>query len=567
MSTRINISVDSGGLLDANRQQAAANRTRNLLQQEQRKVEAKGQAIVAAKRAAAGANDRGQINDYPFTPPKPQEEPAAHRKDQTIVNGVAAKVTYQTTEGDDVNWTVKVELAAVDGETTTEFTYPYRTNAWNASPEPSGLPSSWSEVQQLVAPYIDFSTATPGLFMSAYHFYNGVENPGNGNPSGTYSIARDALPLNSDNNYSRIFALPDGRGGTYIIFVLNRLHRSRIDRVTKTLTGAYSLLSKQQLADPQPWIGSEVFYPVEYSSNPGCTTGAFYNPTSAEITAWEENEAEYLWAGTTSVTANRETVMNIEFSDYAIHLYKVTKAGAVEVPVPSVLDEWIREICPPLQWNQQQIITSNTSVAFDSNFRTPGVTESVVNWSGSHDPAAACTPTVQQETVNTTSIEPFTYPIFSYDEYISSTTAFNPDFASLVFTLGGVSVNPPSAYGPSFALAYNKNLKGLTLQQSYSYEYMEETFFKLRPKQYVAKCVKPGSCPGPLATSNLDITWHQSNQRPPAFAQLAPINSYRPVRKGAFVTPSRLRTGFSIYWVTNWGSNALCRRILSPLGL
>jgi hypothetical protein len=79
MSTQINISYDDGGLRNINSQQAAANRLSNQLRQNQRNVETKGKAILNARRAAAGANSQGQINDYPFTPPRLSEEPAAHR--------------------------------------------------------------------------------------------------------------------------------------------------------------------------------------------------------------------------------------------------------------------------------------------------------------------------------------------------------------------------------------------------------------------------------------------------------------------------------------------------------
>ncbi len=80
MSTQINISYDDGGLRNANRQQAGANRLASRLRQNQSKVEAQGNALVAAQRAASGANARGQINDYPYTPPTPAEELAAYRR-------------------------------------------------------------------------------------------------------------------------------------------------------------------------------------------------------------------------------------------------------------------------------------------------------------------------------------------------------------------------------------------------------------------------------------------------------------------------------------------------------
>jgi hypothetical protein len=73
MSTRINISVDGGGLRAQNRAEAQANRTKNLLAQEQRKVEEQGRQIVAAKR-----QDQAQTNNHHhFVPPSPQKDPAA----------------------------------------------------------------------------------------------------------------------------------------------------------------------------------------------------------------------------------------------------------------------------------------------------------------------------------------------------------------------------------------------------------------------------------------------------------------------------------------------------------
>jgi hypothetical protein len=94
MSTQINISYDDGGLRNINSQQAAANRLSNQLRQNQRNVETKGKAILNARRAAAGANSQGQINDYPFTPPRPSKEPAAHRVSSGSVAGVEWRITF-----------------------------------------------------------------------------------------------------------------------------------------------------------------------------------------------------------------------------------------------------------------------------------------------------------------------------------------------------------------------------------------------------------------------------------------------------------------------------------------
>jgi hypothetical protein len=122
MSTQINISYEGGDLRDANRQQAAANRLANQLRLNQSRVQAQGEAILSARRAAAGANGNGQINDYPFTPPYPEEEPAAFRRSKDYLGQLFSNI-YSTREGQYI-----LDITTVNGQQYTfelASTFPY----------------------------------------------------------------------------------------------------------------------------------------------------------------------------------------------------------------------------------------------------------------------------------------------------------------------------------------------------------------------------------------------------------------------------------------------------------
>jgi hypothetical protein len=125
MSTRINVTVDSGGLLDRNTQQTAANRQARLLQDGRAKAETTGTAQRRARFAAEGRDPQGR----PITTPTPASgfgsrinrytpDPAANRRklpDELIVYWTATGPAATT---GNVTWTT-IDLGS--GYATTTF--------------------------------------------------------------------------------------------------------------------------------------------------------------------------------------------------------------------------------------------------------------------------------------------------------------------------------------------------------------------------------------------------------------------------------------------------------------
>ena len=569
MSTQINVTVGSGGLSDKAKQLQAAARQAQL--EKERTLDLSAEALdkrIAAQAAKGLSVDGKPLYSVPTQLPEIERRPAANRSVSTIVNGVGVKITYSTLADSGLtDYSVKVELGAVNGTQATEFVYPYRSLDASATPAPSGFPSTWDDLPPTIGSLQrnNLNQITSISFPGS-HFFQGDVAASAFDPSGgSYTVTTDISTGNLFTNLSRVFALPDGRGNTYIIFVLNRLYRRRFDRLTKTAVATpWQLIDTQEIAAPVVIEGITQL-PIQWSGNPGCYIGFLADISPETVAQWESQSRGRIYIGKQRLDSTREPIVNQEFSDYGIHLYKVTRASATELTVPPALDTWMRQICPPVSWNGEVTISTAQTV-IRTDVQNPGYFEvDSSQWDGSY--GSGCFPNQQQQTTQSFETVAFVYPTFTSATYFNTTTAYNPDFTSLLFTLGGAGASLPRAFGPSFALSYNKDVKALTFAQGRDYDYMENVFFEAKPKQYVAKCVLPGSCPGDLATSSLDVTWYQSKTRPPAYDQIAPVSSYSPVQKGAYVTAAHLRTGFTIYWVTNWGSNALCRGILSPLGL
>lgn len=587
MSTNINVIVGDSNLLDKARLQQSASRQRQLKKESNQRLSKEAEiervnALAAQGKDAngnslTGSSSRGNTGGLGSRGGASLYEPAASRQEQTFVNGVGVKVTYSTPVGTSIDWTVKVALGSVRGTETVEFVYPYGTSPWYAPLPPSSYPDDWEDVPIGIGSPGTIADPPGSIDPNSEVFVGPTERAqllaqtGSTDPSNSYIVERDLLPIYSGSDESRIFTLPDGRGGTYVIFVLNRLLKTQKDRVRKTLVGSFTVVAETyQTGIFTPtndyeyieWVGTPV---------PGDGDGYVWKLKDPNI-PFEKDE---WWTGPNTLTVTRNTLVELEESDYSIHLYSVKGNSVTEKLVPPVLEAWMNEICPPLTWNAQTTIPGGTgaftadSLLSGNNWKQSGVF--VANnlydeeWNAFGFPAIQAEDGAQIEYTETR--YDYTYDSFNKVAYIANTTAYDPDYASLIFALGGISINTPRAYGPSFALSYGKNIKGLTTAQSYSYAYMEEIFFGKAPKQYISKCVFPGSCPDDLQYSQYDVTWYQSKQRPPSYAELSPQSSYRAIPNGAFITPSHLREGFTIYWITNWGDNSLCIQALSPLGL
>jgi hypothetical protein len=102
MSTRINITIDSGGLLDRNAQQTAANRQARVLADQRATAEAEGVERRAADRIAAGLDP---LTGLPASTPSSastinrlDQEPAANRRGGSIYVGNAWTFEAPVTE-------------------------------------------------------------------------------------------------------------------------------------------------------------------------------------------------------------------------------------------------------------------------------------------------------------------------------------------------------------------------------------------------------------------------------------------------------------------------------------
>jgi hypothetical protein len=145
MSTRINITIDSGGLLDRNAQQTAANRQAKVLADQRAAAEAEGVERRAADRIAAGldpltglpastpssastinrldqepaANRRG---DFPFAAAWTLNDESGRRNKLVCGNGSASlpinqlQPSLQPSEGDDLEFSVSPDSKPEHGE-------------------------------------------------------------------------------------------------------------------------------------------------------------------------------------------------------------------------------------------------------------------------------------------------------------------------------------------------------------------------------------------------------------------------------------------------------------------
>ncbi|NBN87550.1 MAG: hypothetical protein EBV32_00425 [Proteobacteria bacterium] len=562
MSTYINVTVGKTGLSDKAKQQTNANRQAKLEADARDKAEVEGKRQRDANRAEQGIGPDGKpLYGQPLQTAARKDEPAAFRQiDTVIVNGIGIKVEYSTAlASGDVDWTVKVSIGAFTSTEATQFIYPYRTNAWNVAPTPSGLPTTWTALPRdvgLVDQYGNYFLDSSDIF------YDDSNHAG-----GTYSIARDIsgnLDLNVNN--SRLIPLPDGQGGAYIIFLLNRLHRKRVDRITKTATTSRSLASYKRVGNPiQPNLYPG-WYEINWSTNPTCSAESTdFNMTPESIAALNKVLAHY-WAGVNTVTATRAAVKDLSFSDYAVHLYRVSKQGVVaEVEVPTTLQSWLQSINPPLEINSTVTTSSGSSVNLNSNWITSGTYEKTNNWDGSH--GDFCFPNIQyQEVVSQNTIQPFSYSTFDSASYYASAPVVDLSTYenTLLFLLGGVSSTGYHARGPSFAYAYGKNIKALTSGQRTDYVYMEDSFLGAKPKRYAASCVLSEQC---MPFNSYALDWASSASRPPSYGSLSPLGTYKALRQETTTVPAYLQSGYTLYYLTNWGSASLCRKGLALLGL
>ena len=561
MSTFIKISGGQSALLQANQVQAAANRQAALERMSREKAGQQGKRERDARRKQEGLDQDGRVIFGVQPRPQPTSAPGVFLvSDATpLVSGVGIKAMYSTElSNGNVDWSVKVSIGAFTGLDVYDFTYIYRINEWNTPVTSSGLPTTWAGLPLDVGRIDEYANYFAD---SSEAFDDNADHSG-----GTYTIARDITSgLDININNSRFIQLPDGLGGMYIVFILNRLHRKRVDRITKQATTVRSLVSYKRIGEPVDPVLYPGDYYVNWNTNPTCTAAYASNiMTPEDIDAANATYSHY-WAGVNTVTSQRTTVKEIIFSDYSIHVYHATRQGSVqEIEVPTLLNTWLRALNPPLTLNSTQTITSTNSVNLTTNWATSGVYEKTNTWDGTHD-GAYCAPNIQyQQSITQNTINPFTYPVFDQNLYGQAATVI--DIASytdsLLFVLGGKTAGGLSAAGPSFAFAYNKDIKGLTTAQLQSYEYMQAYFLGAKPSAYVSSCVLNGQCSN---ETWYDIGWASTRTQPPDIYSLSPIETYKAIKHT--VIPEHLRSGYERYYVTNWGSPALCRRALSLLGL
>lgn len=556
MSTFIKISGGQSALLQANQAQSAANRQAALERMSREKAGQQGKRERDARRKQEGLDKDGRVIFGVQPRPQPTSAPGVFLVSDTLpaVHGVGVKVTTGTTlPSGFVDWAVTISIGSFDGAQTTEFVIPYAATDFYKTAVPSGLPTQWTNVPLYVgtvsnAGYLDTT--------SSHIVAAGTD------PNGTSSCARDVTIVTSVD-LSKTILLPDGTGGTIIIYVLNRLHRRRVDRVTKVVETNYTIASTHRAVNVRPFpIERPNTYSVEWSTNPGCYDATVELPSAPGVGGYA---LSHYWAGTNTITATRTTVVNEEVKHYAIRTYKVankTQGSTVtEIPTPIALDTWLRTLYPPIDYNTETPVTAATGV--NANFVTPGTVVWSNSWDGSHGVGLEpCFPNIQAFDIRQAANTPYAYPNVDLTTYYSSTSAINVSSSSLLFVLGGKTAGGLSAFGPSFALAYNKNIKALTPAQLESYAYMQTNFLSAKPSNYVSSCVLSGQCSN---ETWYKVGWASTRTQPPDIYSLAPLATYRAINDTTI--PVHLRSGYERYYLTNWGAPALCRRALSLLGL
>jgi hypothetical protein len=263
MSTRINVTVGDGGLLDRNAQQTAANRQARVLADQRATAEAEGVERRAADRIAAGLDP---LTGLPASTPSSastinrlDQEPAANRKKQigglhclwigsTLVQsdfGIEQRQTYYIGSGGAASWATLDATASVN------------PSAFTRAREPSGdefkewtlaLAPEWVDKQAVAD---NQRTFIGGVGQVLQYTPNFIGSPSFGDDP-VWAASRRFVSSTSSLSIQSSFVLPAG-GDRAIAIVKRQIEFAwYVDYHVVTYEGGGTLKDKSFYV-PSPW--------------------------------------------------------------------------------------------------------------------------------------------------------------------------------------------------------------------------------------------------------------------------------------------------------------------------
>jgi hypothetical protein len=536
MSTRINVTVGDGGLLDRNAQQTAANRQAKVLADQRAAAEAEGVERRAADRTAAGLDP---LTGFPASTPSSastinrlDQEPAANRREELSVGAYQFRLNVDIsissfTKSDSASF----ELATADGSAQIVEDYGGETTTLpNYNPD--------------VAP-------PPGTVPSPVR--DSLGPPDNV----TYTISNEGDAFNNAVDRSEVYTIPAGKNSAYVVVYLNYGYANVRSRATGNFSVTWDTWDTQVVTGQVSFEGGASFNNISWSGNTGVISNQ--TPVGEPLTLWSRSTSN------TTGTFTRE-VINV-FTRYRneCHVYYVTEKTVIKITRDvNTIYEKIKRVNPPVE-----------SVPAEINY-VPSNNVSY-NWSGNYS---------TELTSAETRFGPIGFPQVSTQSAFTTLTTIRAGAApvklpldkNLAYYLGGLYMLDPQgqqfpykAWGPSFAIILLQDPPSdFNFEQddprSRSYDYMESTYLRAKPRYYVSPCVRSqqGETAGPVC-SDTEAVWQRTGKRPSTTSEYLVESDFRPFPKNSISTLQAPQNALGFF--TNWGRSTYCKRLASQLGL
>ena len=507
MATRITVTTSSQGLVGRVKAVQAANREAQLRKEQEAATEEEVNKAVTAEQE----EDERSVGGLPDT--EVARRTSAQRESLGSVMGVeyssqtisgTPSATFRLTVGPPGQTpSVDADVLAPSGAGATE------------QPDTVDLSSGNEAVIGFLVTY-----ATPNFFGKTWH----TEYPcgytyqtGTGTPA-VSSWTEYRMPYVTTANFddSAHYLLPLGSKTCVFVYVYSKL---------RTLT----------------------VYERKYRTD---RTSVNARSTSAGLTGCGFQTGTYYDRETVFLT--QDTFSHIEQRQaYQILAFLVSPTTVKAIPVPTVLDQRLRALHPPMEVNgTTEVLTSSSYTRY----------EYADLYSSNNEP----------QNYN----GPVTYgysTVPAYDAAQHQADSLHGDYPSgndvLAKQFGLGDLNTSNHEGDYFTPAVYRFLAAamdLSTASAKTYSYMRSSFFTNAPGKYLAPCVVDGSCPLDQYDDPTTVAFDVTTQ--------APVDTQTEVPSSKFSRNSRYKVplnGTSQYWVTfgwDWDKKGYCRQQLASLG-
>ncbi|MFZ9326839.1 MAG: hypothetical protein ACO24H_05200 [Polynucleobacter sp.] len=525
MTTRINVTVDDGGLLDRNAQQQAANRQGFVLRsaQEEAAIQAEGDL---QRRRTAERRDAATGQALPATGSRIRridQEPAAFRYGAFDVGAIYYKVETlrYVSENDSEDGfeyfdrTVKIKVGHMDASSSYEFTYnydkvkPLKGDKGFAEPLNVDIAGTVYNTLGIIWPDENLSLSLP---------YNPVLSAS--------SESSEAGSVVVDKTHE--FIVPDGTGGAYLYVHVNDYFRSYVYDVSASRTATHDeFIYEQGLGWYKPvpeaiyWQRVRFFEGVAegYDNDWIERSANLDTPPLYGFTLWPPRF--FVSKSTIRSTAAISGYRDNELSRNVVYIFHVTANGVTEITANSSVLSRINLYSKPALANVQTVVDHSQ---FNHNYSWSGATTGGELTGITETPIRPIGIDVEELADSEATIS-----VPSYDESLDPPGFGDYIDMRLLRHAGGLDLNTPQfgpvdAWGPSFALSL-RNVQELTEDQSEDLDY--------------------------ILTNVLDGAKIKK--------------SVTPADGDKIRVPSWYDDNYTVGAYTNWGDYSICRKALSYL--